>query len=512
MNGPMIDQDLDRFRQIIAGRLGLSFPGTNQRVLSDILQARTEHLACNSAAYLTSLEEGNGNHPEWQIVTGMATVGETYFFRNRDQFQALCLAILPMARRTHDDGGGLRILSAACSTGEEAYTLAMMLMDNRDLLGGLAYSIDAIDVNASAIARAQKGVYSTWSMRETPPDLRERYFTRIGQGFAIKDAIRHQVSFEHRNLITPDEAFWLPGRFDVIFFRNALMYLVPEAARNVVARLARSLTPGGHLFLGHAETLRGLSDDFQLCNSHGTFYYRLASSRSDADTRGPISPHYIVSACTFPSEKSPQNEWIGEIGRSSERVENLAFANAQPHQIPQGKTVEPSAPTGHAQELDQVADLLRQERFTEARALLESHDSRISRLPLARLMMAVVDAHSGEYMRAEATCRTLLSEDPRNARVLFLLALCREQSGDIAVASDLYRSSSSNDARFAMPHVRLALLARRRREDQEAHRFFGSALVRIDREDDLNIALFSGGFSREAIADLCRGHMKGMTG
>ena len=132
--------------------------------------------------------------------------------------------------------------------------------------------------------------------------------------------------------------------------------------------------------------------------------------------------------------------------------------------------------------------------------------------PLVRVMAAVVQIQAGEHHLAEAACRSVLGGDAGNPRALYLLALCREQGGDLETASELYRTAAAHDGGFALPHVRLALLARRRRDEDQARRSFARALALIDGEDDLNLALFGGGFNRQLIAELCRGQAAGGAG
>ncbi len=126
-----------------------------------------------------------------------------------------------------------------------------------------------------------------------------------------------------------------------------------------------------------------------------------------------------------------------------------------------------------------------------------------------RVLAAVVQIHAGEHRSAEAACLSMLEGGARNPRALYLLALCREQGGDLDAASVHYRTAAAMDSGFALPHVRLALLARRRRDEDQARRSFAQALALIDGEDDLNLALFGGGFNRQLIAELCRGQSRG---
>jgi chemotaxis protein methyltransferase CheR len=502
-----------QLRAAVARRFGLYFPAGNLQVLADALQQRTARLACTPAAYLSQLADGSACSGEWEALAELVTVGETYFFRNNEQFIALCAVAVPALLSDGGRGRGtLNILSAGCSSGEEPYTMAMYLEERRDLLSGASWSLTACDVNPAAIARARLGSYPAWSLRDTSPDLRERWFSASGKAFQLAESIRSRVDFTVRNLIDADDAFWRPGRFEVIFCRNVLMYLVPDTARLVVHRLAQALVPGGYLFLGHAETLRGLSTSFTLCHSHATFYYRRAGADASREVTMAGS-----SASTLPLRSAGMVvddpiAWIGAIGRSAQRVATLANS-AGDHRATRLPTSVPAPdPAGNGPLTQDIAELIRHERFGEAGERIAAIPARAASDPLVRVLAAVVQIHAGEHLKAEAACRSLLKEDARNARARYLLALCREQDGDLEAAGELYRTAAAHDGGFAMPHVRLALLARRRRDEDQSRRSFAQALVLIDGEDEMNLALFGGGFNRQLIAELCRGQAAGGTG
>jgi len=314
-----------------------------------------------------------------------------------------------------------------------------------------------------------------------------------------------------RNLVDADDSFWRPGRFEVIFCRNVLMYLVPDTARQVVRRFARALVPGGYLFLGHAETLRGLSTDFTLCHSHGTFYYRRADVVATREGERAVG----ISATPAPGGAGRGNDdpiaWIGAISRSAQRVASLASSAGERSPAPPPASVPAALPAGPGAPPQDIAELIRHERFAEAVARLDAIPAWAAD-PLVRVMAAVIQIQAGEHLRAEAACRSVLAGDERNPRALYLLALCREQSGDLEAAGELYRNAAAHDGAFALPHVRLALLARRRRDEDQARRSFAQALTLIDGEDELNLALFGGGFNRQLIAELCRGQAAGGNG
>ena len=146
-------------------------------------------------------------------------------------------------------------------------------------------------MNRSVLQKAEKARYSAWALRETPPPIKEKWFRRDGRELALDEQLRRTVHFKQANLASDDPALWQPAVYDVIFCRNVLMYFAPDQMRAAIARIAASLAPGGYLFLGHAETLRGVSDDFELHHAHDAFYYR----RKD-ELRPAKSPRSHVEA------------------------------------------------------------------------------------------------------------------------------------------------------------------------------------------------------------------------
>ncbi|HEY2850374.1 MAG TPA: CheR family methyltransferase, partial [Gemmatimonadaceae bacterium] len=262
---------VERFRAAVAQRLGLSFDDSKTEFLSDVLRRRTAASALHADAYLLAMESQRAQS-EISVLAQELTVGETYFFRNRDQYRALAEAAIPERIALRPRDRTLRILSAGCASGEEAYTLAMVARDTLDRSWEL--SVVGIDVNPAAIARATRATYGAWALRETAPLEQQRWFRATGREFLLEDSVGSSVRFEVRNLVEDDPQFWKRESLDIVFFRNVLMYFTPDQARAAITRITGALNPGGYLFLGHAETLRGLSADFSLEHTHGTFYYR----------------------------------------------------------------------------------------------------------------------------------------------------------------------------------------------------------------------------------------------
>ncbi len=239
--------DIERFRSIVAQRLGLCFDDSKQGFLAEVLQQQMEASACGSGAlYLRRL---SASVEEMRAVAEKLTVCETYFFRYADHFRALAEVVIPQIR-ARGQRRQLRVLSAGCASGEEAYSLAILLCNELPDLASWHITILGIDINVAMLAKASRARYHAWALRDANADLRATYFRSEGTEFVLDSTIRSMARFEERNLVEDDPSFWQRDAFDVVFCRNVTMYLTFEATQSVIARIAQSLHPSGFLFMG----------------------------------------------------------------------------------------------------------------------------------------------------------------------------------------------------------------------------------------------------------------------
>lgn len=231
----------------------------------------------------------------WQKLIAVASIGETYFFRDQSQMDALRTAVLPSLIEERREAGQLRLRlwSAGCSTGEEPYTLAILLRDLLPDFSAWDISILATDLSNSNLERAKRGFYRPWSFRsETPEALRERWFTAERGMYQIDDSIRDMVKFESLNLAADDyrSVVGESADFDLVLCRNVLIYFDMYSASAVVTRLCDALATCGWLVLGHAETTYGITQKQLIpCNfEHAVLYRKCISSIPCEDVGQPI--------------------------------------------------------------------------------------------------------------------------------------------------------------------------------------------------------------------------------
>lgn len=310
--------DIERFRRAVGNCLGLHFDAAAQEFLAAVLCRRLDAVGQPLDRYLDRLEAGACADETGALALEL-TVSETYFFRYREQLRAFAELALPNRMASQSAVKRLRILSAGCASGEEAYSLAVLIRDVVDRSWDV--TILGVDVNPTNVKKATDGRYSAWALRETPADVQQRWFKPDGREFVLDDALRIAVRFEVHNLAKDAPSFLQPETYDVVFFRNVLMYFTPEQARAVITRLERALKPGGYLFLGHAETLRGLSHRFHIQQTHGTFYYQRADPIESSAMPAPV--HGSSYRATTSTVSNGDGAWVEAIARASERIEVL---------------------------------------------------------------------------------------------------------------------------------------------------------------------------------------------
>ena len=512
--------EIECFRSLVAQHLGLSFEDAKLDFLAEVLQRRMENSGCHLfSLYEKRIADWGSVDEEIGALAEHLTVNETYFLRYAEQFKAFAELVIPNRIQARGQERKLRILSAGCASGEEAYSLAILIRDRLPELASWEVEIRGIDVSASSIEKCKRARYSTWSLRETPADLRTRYFRPAGSDVLLDSEVRRAVTFERRNLIEEDPAFWKDNAFDVVFCRNVTMYFKIDAARSVISRIARSLAPGGFLFLGHAETLRGVSQEFHLRHTHETFYYQrreIAEGNSAGASPETLARQGSIRG-NIPAVAEPGESWFNVIRRASERVANLtqekkslamgASSNASTPS-PQS-TAALAAPTW---DRTLAIELLRKERFAEALELLRALPPVSAVDPDSQLLLAAVLTNSGDLLEAEKVCRNVLGMDELNAGAHYLMALCREHSGDREAAMRHDRAATYLDAAFAMPRLHLGLAAKRSGDLETARRELGQALPLLDREDPSRVLLFGGGFTREALVEFCRAELRSCGG
>jgi len=255
---PLTDQEFASFQQLLNQIAGIHLSPAKKPLVTSRLSKRLKQRQCKSFGEYYQQLRGHGGQDELQIAVDLLTTNETYFFRETKHFDFLKQRILPAHRR----GAQFRVWSAACSSGEEPYSIAMTLAST---LGDNAWEVVASDLSTRVLERARSGHYALERAQHIPRDYLTSYCLK-GTGskegtFLVERRLRERIRFMQVNL---NAALPKLGEFDVIFLRNVMIYFELETKQQVVKRLLQALRPGGYFLVGHSESLNGVTDELRV--------------------------------------------------------------------------------------------------------------------------------------------------------------------------------------------------------------------------------------------------------
>lgn len=266
------DAEYRMFRELFRSVCGLWFGDESRFLLESRLLRRMRQLEIESfSAYHYLLRKDATGEDELATVIDELTTNETYFFRERSQLRALIEEIVP-ALLAKKRAGPVTVWSAGCSSGEEPYSIAMLALE-AGLRPGVDLRIHASDISRRCLAKARAGEYRESSFRETPPELRGRYFKERDGAYALSPEVREHVYFTRMNLLEPAR-FAVLGALDVVLCRNVIIYFDRETKKRVIESFGDRLVPGGYLLLGHSESLIHVTSAFELAHLRNDLVYR----------------------------------------------------------------------------------------------------------------------------------------------------------------------------------------------------------------------------------------------
>jgi len=262
---PLPDDVFRLLRDFIHGYCGIFFDDGSKFLLERRLTRRLEQRQLRSfEEYYHFLRYDRKREEELAVLVDNLTTNETYFFRESPQLRAFSEEILPELREVLAERKVIRIWSAGCSTGEEPYTIAILLLESGDWWRDWQVEILGSDINQRVLHTARKGVYKKSAHRVTSPEMLAKYFIEEEKGnYRIADRVRELVSFSYLNLLDPYKTS-LISNMDVIFCRNVIIYFDKEAKKKVIEGFYEKLRKGGYLLLGHSESLINISNAFAI--------------------------------------------------------------------------------------------------------------------------------------------------------------------------------------------------------------------------------------------------------
>jgi len=264
----LTDEAYHLLNEYLEEHFGLWFPGHRRQILESRLQERMRELFLTDFLdYHLLLQTGGAD--ERSRLARAVTNNETYFFRETGQFDALIRHVVPGLRADRVGADPVRVLSAGCSSGEEAFTLRFWFDE-----AGAAARVDAFDLDADRVAMAGRGRYRERSVRDMTPAQIERYLERTEGGeYQVRSRFRRDLQFTVGNIVDAS-TFRRPWPYDVVYCRNVLIYFSDTSLRRAIRAFLEVLRPGGYLFLGHAESIIGMFPELETVRLGSCLAYR----------------------------------------------------------------------------------------------------------------------------------------------------------------------------------------------------------------------------------------------
>ncbi|MGH9789370.1 MAG: CheR family methyltransferase [Candidatus Acidiferrales bacterium] len=482
-----------RLSDFVRQRLGLHFPPERWPDLErGVTAAARQAGVADVEDYVEWLLESPLARQQTELLASHLTVGETYFFREPHTFRILEEQILPeLVQSRRSAGKRLRIWSAGCATGEEPYSIAISLFQELPDRADWNLTILASDINPAFLDKAAKGVYKDWSFRDVSPELKDRYFRRRqGGGWEVLKPIKQMLTFSYLNLA--DDVYPSlvnnTNAMDIVFCRNVLMYFAPACARQVVAKLYRSLAEGGWLICSRAECSQELYSQLVPVCFSGVTLYRKDSYRS--------SQPAVVLSPTEPA--APPGKAPDEL-LTPERPTSL-WPHTPAGSQSQGQRFD--APESPSSPYEQALALYRNGHYADAAELLATNlaDSQPDAVSLA--LLARAGANCGQLDAALAWCRQAVAADRLNAGLHFLEATILQEKGAIEEAASSLSKSLYLAPDFVLAHFALGHLALRQGKLSQAGKSFDNALALLRTHSPTDILSESEGITAGRLVEI----------
>jgi chemotaxis protein methyltransferase CheR len=424
---------LDPFARLVRAYSGLELPESRRATLGRAVAETLVELGLSDRQALLDHLSDRAHRLDLEAFTARLTIGETHFFRNAPQLEALRTHVLPDLLERRAPERRLRIWSAGCATGEEPYSIAILidaLLPDRD---GWNIQIHGTDINRHSLERARRGVYGPWSFRQVPDGVRRDYFLRRDRDYHLIPRIRSMVTFGYLNLVEDSYPSLLTNTqgLDLILCRNVLIYFREETVNTVVGRLADCLAPDGWLVAGHAEApMPVFRRRLEPRDFPHAILYRRGAVRDDP---APVRPADAVTP----------------------RPPRAAHADPARPAAPAPAPGPPDTPDGH---LARAEELWRAGRVDDALALLQEVADGAPSDARSLELAARILAGALRLGPAEHTARLALSRDPLAPAAHYMHGLILQELGRRGEALDAMRRCVYLDPGFALGHYALASL------------------------------------------------------
>ena len=425
------------FVSVIRNRLGIALQHQRHEMIKAISEA-CKKFDCSPQEYLEKIKTCSENSPYLEHLVLFITIGETYFFRDKNQTNILKENILPalIQKKRNEKKLTLRIWSAGCSSGEEIYTIVMLLYDLLSDIEKWSLSLLGTDINTKVLHKAIEGHYREWSMRSIPDYYKNKFFTQKDNNYYLDAKIKNKANFFYLNLNENTYPSIYNGTIaqDLILCRNVLIYFDRESTTSIMKKLNDSLVQEGYLVLG-------ASDPFNLMEIDKSFIYEknaILRKRAPEDNK---AEHVFIETITQAPIKQVPSKKVDSFRASSASSDLDSFQN-------------------------KVIHFVNENNWQDAITYIDQYNKQNPPTSFSLTTKANALANIGKLMEAMVCCQESLILDPTNKLTYLTYALVLSELGQLKEAEEALRKSLFLDPLFAVAHFQLGLLLLRNKRKE----------------------------------------------
>lgn len=452
---------LEAFIGLITEQTGLIVKERDRDNLRQAIYKRTQslNLASPESYYRLLVSTSNTNSLEWQQIISFLTNNESYFFRDAAQIELLEKQVFPELIQRKQTTKTLRICSAGCSTGEEPYTLAILLKELIPDLLQWNLQIIALDIDCEALKKAAAGIYGSWSFRGVKPRIKQQYFQFQNNQYHLKSEIKEMVKFQNLNLVNDSfvQTTWELNNIDLFICRNVFIYFPEDKIATVLNKIYNSLQPLGYLLTGHTELAAQDLSYFKIKVFDESIIYQRPESNSLINTSANLirikQPKTVTNQLAdldqISSQQEKFNRLINSIEKSFQQSQKLLSNSLPKIELPQVKT---------NLSLSEIEQLVEQQQYQLAIAKLQQLITQSTNQIDYYYLLAKIYADTGKHQDAIAVCQSALQIDSLAVSIYYLLAQVKEELGDFIEAKELLKKIIYLDQSFIAAYLNLSQL------------------------------------------------------
>jgi chemotaxis protein methyltransferase CheR len=479
---PLSTDDFGLFQKLLIETCGLHFEEGRNQSLHLALWQRLQHRGYDSYQEYYNLLKF---HPEGRLeireLLDLITIGETYFFRNKAQFNVLMRFVLPeiIQRKVCSRDKSIRIWSAGCSRGDEPYSIAIAMMEVLPFYEEWSISILGTDINRNGLACAKEAIYGEKDIGHLPKEYLDKYFKIRGSTYHLNSDVRKLVQFEYHNLVKDPFIHESMQNIDLVFCRNVTIYFDFQTTRRVIDNFYNCLAEEGHLFLGHTETLWQITNKFERIEFPQTFIYKKGLSLVQEDAMKPFVavPEIKIEDLTSLKETGAQKSFFLQELRSGPQEKPEPFGQIE---TPCDQTSLSSPHNIIAQDKNHI---------------------------LTCLTNATILANEAKYKEAADILAKIIEVDNLSVEAYYLLGVLSYKSGDLKEAETQFRKVIYVTPDSVLAYFNLGNIYLYQRKFSEAAREFKNAIRLSEIKPKDEQVRFCEDFTIEFLLRACRNNL-----